>query len=340
MAAKPTIHVIGTGGTISGAGPSATTAAYQSGRVDASDLVAAIEGLDRLAEVRAETLFATGSENLGPVQWRMLARRIEELTETADIDGVVVTHGTDTLEEAAFFLDLVCKPKKPVVLTAAMRPSTALSADGPANLFQAALTVASPQLRDHGILVAMNGLVIPGWQAIKTDSVALDSFCAYPGGPVGRVSGESLMVFSGASPSPLAGRFHDHLRNDDELPFVDLVLLWGGCGERPLAGWNRTDRKGLVIASFGAGTMPENLTALAAETARAGCVVVVSSRVSRVTVLPETMTSIQSEEVVPSGILNPQKSALLVSLALDAGLAAPEIAKLFQRFAAELSEPH
>ena len=84
-------------------------------------------------------MFATGSENLGPHQWRLLARRIEELTADSDVDGVVVTHGTDTLEEAAFFLDLVCKPKKPVVLTAAMRPSTALSADGPANIFQAVL---------------------------------------------------------------------------------------------------------------------------------------------------------------------------------------------------------
>ena len=134
--------------------------------------------MGRLADVHTETLFTTGSENLGPHQWRILARRIVELTETSDVDGVVVTHGTDTLEEAAFFLDLVCIPKKPVVLTAAMRPSTSLSADGPMNLFQAVLAATSPQLRNHGILVVMNGLVIPAWQTIKTDSVALDSFCA------------------------------------------------------------------------------------------------------------------------------------------------------------------
>ena len=102
-------------------------------------------------------MFATGSENLGPHQWRILARRIEELTADSDVDGVVVTHGTDTLEEAAFFLDLVSKPKKPVVMTAAMRPSTALSADGPINLFQAVLATTSPQLQSHGLLVVMHG---------------------------------------------------------------------------------------------------------------------------------------------------------------------------------------
>ena len=179
--------------------------------------------MERLADVHSETLFATGSENLGPHQWRILARRIEELTADSEVDGVVVTHGTDTLEEAAFFLELVCKSGKPVVLTAAMRPSTALSADGPANLFQAVLAATSPQLQSHGLLVVMNGLVIPGWQIIKTDSVALDSFHAYPGGPIGKIVGESLLVFGSPDLSPLVGRFHDHLRNDDELPFVDIV---------------------------------------------------------------------------------------------------------------------
>jgi L-asparaginase type II len=276
--------------------------------------------LERLADIHSETMFATGSENLGPHQWGILARRIEELTADSEVDGVVVTHGTDTLEEAAFFLELVCKSGKPVVLTAAMRPSTALSADGPANLFQAILAATSPQLQSHGLLVVMNGLVIPGWAIIKTDSVTLDSFHAYPGGPIGKIVGESLLVFGSPNLSPLEGRFHDHLRNDDELPFVDIVLLRGGCGDQPLADFGGNACKGLVVAGFGGGTMPDNLNGLVAETANPGCTVVVSSRVSRVTVLAKTMTSVKSKNVFPSGLLNPQKSALLLSLALDANL--------------------
>ena len=288
--------------------------------------------MKRLADVNSETMFATGSENLGPHQWRILARRIEELTAESEVDGVVVTHGTDTLEEAAFFLDLVCKPKKPVVLTAAMRPSTALSADGPANIFQAVLAATSPQLQSHGLLVVMNGLVIPGWQIIKTDSVALNSFHAYPGGPTGKIVGESLLVFGSPSLSPLVGRFHNHLRNDDELPFVDIVLLRAGCGDQPLADFEGNACKGLVVAGFGGGTMPDNLNRLVAERANLGCTVVVSSRVSQVTVLAETMTSVKSKNVFPSALLNPQKSALLLSLALDANLDALELAELFNVF--------
>ncbi|SVD34796.1 uncharacterized protein METZ01_LOCUS387650, partial [marine metagenome] len=254
MTGKPTIHVIGTGGTISGAGSSATAAAYESGQVEASELVAEVEGLSQVPSIETENLFATGSENLGPVQWRILAQRIEELTKSTDVDGVVVTHGTDTLEEASFFLDLVCQPSKPVVLTAAMRPATALSADGPANLFQAILASASPQLKRHGILVVMNGTVIPGWQAIKTDSTALESFCAYPGGIIGRISGERLIVRGESCLSPLSGRFHDHLNKDGKLPLVGVFFLRGGYEEGILDDWIKKDCRGLVIAGFGAGT--------------------------------------------------------------------------------------
>lgn len=277
-------------------------------------------------------MFTTGSENLGPNQWRILARRIEELAAQSDVDGVVVTHGTDTLEEAAFFLELVCKTEKPIVLTAAMRPSTALSADGPANLFQAVLTATSPHFKSHGLLLVMNGLVIPGWQIIKTDSVALDSFCAYPGGAIGKIVGDRILVSGSPNIFPLMGRFHDHLLNDDELPFVETVLLRGGCGDQPLADLGVSDCKGLVVAGFGGGTMPDNFIDLLAKKASSGCTVIVSSRVSRVTVLEETMTSVKSKNVFPSGSLNSQKSALLLSLALDANLDAQELGKLFNVF--------
>ena len=331
MTGKPTIHVIGTGGTISGAGSSATAAAYESGQVEASELVAEVEGLSQVPSIETENLFATGSENLGPVQWRILARRIEELTKSRDVDGVVVTHGTDTLEEASFFLDLVCKPSKPVVLTAAMRPATALSADGPANLYQAILAAASTQLKGHGILLVMNGTVIPGWQAIKTDSAALESFCAYPNGIIGRISGERLIVSSESCPSPLLGRFHDHLDKDGKLPLVGVIFLQGGYEKGILEDFIKNDCRGVVIAGFGAGTLPDNVVNRFTKIENPECVIVVSSRVPKVMVMSETMTKIEGCNAVPSGFLNPQKSALLLSLALEEGLQSAEIASLFKQ---------
>ena len=331
MSVKPTIHVIGTGGTISGAGSSETAAAYESGRVDASELVAKVEGLKQDLNIKTENLFSTGSENLGPVQWKILARRIEELTKSKDVDGVVVTHGTDTLEEASFFLDLVCKPSKPVVLTAAMRPATALSADGPANLYQAILAAASPQLNGHGILVVMNGTVIPGWQAIKTDSVALESFCAYPGGIIGRFSGERMIHTGEYCPHPLSGRFPDHLNKEGKLPLVGLIFLRGGYDEGLLEEWIKKDCRGMVIAGFGAGTLPDTVANRLSQMKHSECVIVVSSRVPRVMVMLETMTKIEGWNTIPSGFLNPQKSALLLSLALEDGLQTDEIASLFKK---------
>lgn len=331
-AAKPRIWILGAGGTIAGAGKSPTDPTYESGRLDVADLLTAVEGLDRLAEIQAETLFSKGSEDLGPADWRKLALRVHELTSGSDVDGVVITHGTDTLEEAAFFLDLGCRTAKPVVLTAAMRPSTALSADGPANIHQAVLTCASPLLLGYGILVALNGLVLPGWQTIKADSVALDAFRAYPGGPVGRITGDRLQVFGKAIPSPLAGEFRDLLDPKRALPLVGIVYPHGGCGAEPLAAWRDSGCRGLVIAGFGAGTMPEPMAELARDMAQAGCLVVVSSRVRDVTVLPETTTLRGAAGVIASGCLNPQKSALLLSLALAAGLRVDEVSRLFSRF--------
>jgi len=332
MTGKSTIHVIGTGGTISGSGSSATAASYESGRVDISELVARFEGLAQVPNIQTENLYSTGSENLGPVQWRILANRIEEVTKSKDVEAVVVTHGTDTLEEASFFLDLVCKPSKPVVLTAAMRPSTALSADGPANLYQAILVAASPQLKGgHGILVVMNGTVIPGWKAIKNDSAALESFCAYPGGAIGRISGERLIISEESCLSPLSGRFSDHLNKNVKLPLVGVVFLQGGYEGGVLDEWIKKDCMGLVIAGFGAGTFPGAIAKRFTKMENSGCEIVVSSRVPRVMVVSETMTKIEGCNTIPSGFLNPQKSALLLSLALEDGLQNKEIASLFNK---------
>jgi L-asparaginase len=299
--------------------------------VDTKDLIASVDGLGRVAEVDVETLFSTGSEDLGPRQWLQLARRIQELSDQPDVDGIVVTHGTDTLEEGAFFLDLACRSQKPVVMTAAMRASTALSPDGPANIYSAALAAADHRLGRSGVMVAINGLLLPGQQAVKTNSVAVDAFRAYPGGPAGRIVGERLLLFGDARPEPLSGAFAHLPASKNDLPEVPVVYLHGGCGDAPLRVWRDRRCAGLVIAGFGAGTMPQPLAAAARERAAEGCVIVVSSRVSEAVVQPETMT-LHVPNVLASGFLNPPKSALLLALALADGRSAAEIGQLLNQF--------
>ena len=330
MNSKPTIYIIGTGGTIAGEGSNATTASYKSGQINTKRLVNAIPGLGKKVNIRTETLFSTGSENLGPDNWKILALRIEELSDDPEINAFLITHGTDTLEEVSFFLDLVLKPKKPIVLTGAMRSSTALSADGPANIFQASLAAISPKLKNQGVLVVMNGLIIQGRQAIKTDSLALESFSSYPGGPIGKIVGEEVFIFGIPRPSPIMGRFHSHLLNQMELPFVEIIFLRGGYSENLIKIFENNNSNGIVVAGFGAGTMPKNLAKVISEKAKAGNIFIVSSRVSRVSVLPETMTSIDHNNVLPAGVLNPQKSAILLSLGLKENLKAFELVKFLK----------
>ena len=160
MNRKPAIALIATGGTIAGAASSSSdTAGYTAGTVDVSNLLAAVPGLGEIAQIEAETLFQLDSKDVTPAHWLQLAQRIQTLADQHDIDGIVVTHGTDTIEETAFFLHLTLVTDKPVVLTAAMRPSTALSADGPMNLFAACNVAGSAAFAGLGTLVVMNDRV-------------------------------------------------------------------------------------------------------------------------------------------------------------------------------------
>lgn len=341
MAMKPRILVIGTGGTIAGAGTSATTATYKAGQVEAARLVAGVAELDRIAAVRSETLYAKASGDLGPAEWRLLAWAVQTALDKTDVDGVVITHGTDTLEEAAFFLDLTLSSDKPVVFTAAMRPGTALGADGPANLFQAVRVAGAPESRRRGVLVAMNDVVLPGAMAVKTASLPVQAFRAYPGGPLGRVTGERLSFFEPSRRSPLAGHFRAVLSGADDLPRVGIAFVYGGCGDGPLKACRDAGFPGVVIAGFGGGTMPAPMADLARQMVQDGTALVVSSRVGDVAVLPEIMDLRDDANIVAaSGFLNPQKSALLLSLALAEGRKAADLPGLFGRLPAAIGDAY
>src|SRR6185503_12008162 len=149
----PSVVVLATGGTIAGAAASDVQAAYTSGQVGVEQLLAAVPQAKKLAAMRGEQVANIGSQDMNDEVWLKLAKRVNELAAMPDVDGIVITHGTDTIEETGYFLNLVVKTKKPVVLTAAMRPSTALSADGPLNFFNAVAVAANKDAGGRGVLV-------------------------------------------------------------------------------------------------------------------------------------------------------------------------------------------
>src|SRR4029077_17147234 len=152
----PQIAILATGGTIAGAAATGTQSGYTSGAVTIDAMLAAVPGIEKLAAVKGEQIANVGSQDMSFDIMLKLAKRINELLRSRDVDGIVVTHGTDTMEETAYFLNLVVKRSKPGVMVGSMRPSTAVSADGPLNLYNAVGVAIDPKAKGRGVLVVMN----------------------------------------------------------------------------------------------------------------------------------------------------------------------------------------
>src|SRR6187455_1260889 len=184
---KPRIVIVATGGTIAGSAESATEAGYQSGAVGVDILIAAVPQLKEVADVKGEQVASIGSQDMNDEVWIKLANKINELLASSDVDGVAVTHGTDTLEETSYFLTLVVKSDKPVVMTGSMRPSTAMSADGPLNIYNAVAIAGDPDARGRGVLVAIDDDIHSAHDIIKTHTTDVATFSSGEAGLVGAV---------------------------------------------------------------------------------------------------------------------------------------------------------
>ena len=182
---KRNIVILATGGTIAGAAATGTQAGYQSGAVTIDAMVASVPGISDLANIKGEQISNVGSQDMSFEIMRKLAKRINELAASPNVDGIVITHGTDTMEETAFFLNLTAKTDKPIVLVGSMRPSTAVSADGPLNLYNAVAVAADPKAAGRGVLVVMNDWIHGAHSLTKTSTTALQTFMSPVRGLVG-----------------------------------------------------------------------------------------------------------------------------------------------------------
>src|SRR5678816_4382618 len=185
---KANVVILATGGTIAGAAASGTQAAYTSGAVTIDAMIAAVPGIKDMANIKGEQISNVGSQDMSFEIMLKLARRINELVKRSDVDGIVITHGTDTMEETAFFLNLVVKGDKPVVMVGSMRPSTAVSADGPLNLYNAVGVAVDPNARSRGVLVVMNDWIHAAHSLTKTSTTAIQTFMSPLRGLVGVAS--------------------------------------------------------------------------------------------------------------------------------------------------------
>ncbi len=185
---KPQIKILATGGTIAGAASGSSSYGYTSGSFKVEDLIKAVPNLDKLATLSGEQVANIGSQDMNDAVWLELAKRTNAVLRDDEVDGVVITHGTDTMEETAYFLNLVVKSDKPVVLVGSMRPATAISADGPGNLYNAVSVAASKGAHGRGVLVAINDEIHQARNVTKTDTTNVETFESPNRGPAGYVN--------------------------------------------------------------------------------------------------------------------------------------------------------
>jgi L-asparaginase len=327
----PNIIILATGGTIAGTASTGTQAAYTSGALTIDAMLTAVPGIKDLANIKGEQVSNVGSQDMSFDIMLRLAKRINTLLAQSDVDGVVVTHGTDTMEETAFFLNLAVKSDKPVVMVGSMRPSTAVSADGPLNLFNAVGVAADPNSRGRGVLVVMNDWVHGAHSLTKTSTTAIQTFMSPLRGLVGISSYGKNDFYNTPQWKHTTGSEFE-IANVSKLPRVDIVFACADMSSDLIDSSVTNGAKGIVIAGVGNGNMNKASLGAAARAAKKGVVVVRSSRVVTGTVGRNVEVNDDELGFVASDELNPQKARILLMLALLKPRTTGEIQNLFYSY--------
>ncbi len=328
---KPNIVILATGGTIAGAGATGTQSAYTSGAVTIDAMVNAVPGIQDLATIKGEQIANVGSQDMSFDIMLKVAKRINELLPTNNVDGIVITHGTDTMEESAYFLNLVVKSDKPVVLVGSMRPSTAVSADGPLNLYNAVAVAGNPKSRGLGVLVVMNDWIHAAHSLTKTSTTDVQTFMSPLRGLVGVVAyGKS--DYYNVPPWKHTNQTEFNIANVTTLPRVDIIFIAEDVSPDLIDASAAGGAKGIVIAGVGNGNMNKASVDAAARAVKKGVVVVRSSRVPTGVVGRNVELNDDQLGFIASDELNPQKSRILLSLVLLKPHSPAEIQQIFTTY--------
>jgi len=329
--AKPNITILATGGTIAGAAATGTQSGYTSGAVTIDAMIAAVPGIGDLANIKGEQISNVGSQDMSFDIMLKVAKRCNELLAGKDVDGIVITHGTDTMEESAYLLNLVIKSTKPVVLVGSMRPSTAVSADGPLNLYNAVGVAADPNARGRGVMVVMNDWIHGAHSLTKTSTTAVQTFMSPVRGLVG-VASYGKNDFYGTPPWKHTTQTEFDISNVKALPRVDIIYAYEDMVPDLINASVASGAKGIVIAGVGNGNMNKVSVDAAANAVKKGVVVVRSSRVATGLVGRNVEVDDDKLGFIASDELNPQKARILLSLALLKPRPAAEIQKMYSTY--------
>jgi L-asparaginase len=328
---KPNLVILATGGTIAGAAATGTQAGYTSGAVTIDAMLAAVPGIDKLATVKGEQISNVGSQDMSFEILLKVANRINELAKQPDVDGFVITHGTDTMEESAYFLNLTVKTDKPVVMVGSMRPSTAVSADGPLNLYNAVAVAADPNAKGRGVMMVMNDQIHGAHSVTKTSTTAVDTFMSPVGGLVGITAYGKSQFYNSPSWNHTTKSEFD-VSGVTKLPRVDVIFMGVDASPDLIDAAVAKGAKGIVIAGVGNGNLNKVGVEAAEKAAKAGVVVVRSSRVPTGVVGRNVELDDDKLGFVASDELNPQKARILLALSLLKKHSSSELQQLYYNY--------
>jgi L-asparaginase len=332
---KPVVWVLSTGGTIAGQSASSTDLSnYKPGSILGEQLVKAVPQISEIADVRVEQIVNIPSHDITIANWLTLAKRIQRVVaDDPAAAGFVITHGTNTLEETAYFLNLAIKSDKPVVMVGSMRPATAISADGPLNLLNAVRTAISPDAKGKGTLIVMNDEIGGARDTSKTNTLRVETFKAPELGLLGYVDDDKVAFYRSSTKRHSASSEFD-IAALTQLPKVAVAYSYVEPEPAMIRALVAAGVKGIVFAGTGNGALSTAERDAIAEInkmpAASRPVLVRSSRVGNGRV---TATA-QFDElgVIPADTLNPQKARILLMLALTKTTDAKELRRIFSEY--------
>ncbi len=326
----PRVRLLATGGTIAGAQVGGSRG-YHAAVLSVDALVAAVPQVAELAQLDVEPVAAVGSQDMSDTIWLQLATRARAAADDPAIDGIAITHGTDTMEETAYFLNLVVRTEKPIVLVGAMRPATAISADGPMNLYNAIAVAAHPDARRRGVLVVANDEIHLAREVTKTNTTQVGTFRSSHRGLAGLVNA--------GRPHFYAPPVRRHTSTSEfssaaftALPRVDIVYAHAGMRRELIDAAVATGARGLVIAGVGDGNLHRDALAAAIEAARKGVAIVRSSRTGGGVVERNIEIDDDTHGFIAAEELNPQKARVLLQLGLTRTRDPRDLQELFYRY--------
>ena len=313
---RPRIRILATGGTIAGAQTSDASRSYQAGTFSISALIAAVPELTSLADLEVESVAAIGSQDMNEQVWLKLAERARVALAETEITGVVITHGTDTMEETAFFLNLVIASTKPIVLVGAMRPATAISADGPMNLYNAIAVAAHPDAGGRGVLVVANDEIHFAREVTKTNTTQVGTFRATHRGLAGLVNSGRLHLYAPPVRRHTVSSEFATSQLAPDLPRVDIIYAYAGMRPDGIDTAVNAGARGLIIAGVGDGNLNAESVTAAADAAKKGVFIVRSSRTGGGVVERNIEIDDDALGFIAADELNPQKARVLLMLGL------------------------